>query len=42
MVHILYIKVVMFIVNILKILVITCYFPNAFLSKRGAGFLSLC
>ena len=40
--HILYIKVVMFIVNILKILVLAYYFPNAFLSKRGAGLLSLC
>ena len=40
MVHILYIKVVMFIVNILKILVLI--FPNAFVSKRGADLLSQC
>ena len=39
--HSLYIKVIMFIVNILKILVPTCYSPNAFLSNRSAGLLSL-
>ena len=38
----LYIKVIMFIVNILKILVPTCYSPKAFLSNRDAGLLSLC
>ena len=29
-------------VNILKILVPTCYSPNAFLSIRGTGVLILC
>ena len=38
----LHIKVIMFIVNILKILVPTCYSPTPFLSNRGAGLLSLC
>ena len=38
----LYIKVIMFIVNIVKILVPICYTPKAFLSNRGAGLLSLC
>ena len=31
----------MFIVNILKILVQTCYSPNAFLSNSGAGTKSV-
>ena len=38
----LYIKVIMFIVNILKILVPICYSPKPFLINRGAGLLSLC
>ena len=38
----LYIKVIMFIANILKILVATCYSPKPFLSNRGAGLLILC
>ena len=36
----LHIKVIMFIVNILKILVPTCYSPKAFLSNRGTGLLT--
>ena len=38
----LYTKVIMFIINILKILLPTCYSPKAFLSNIGAGLLSLC
>ena len=37
--HTLYVKVIMFIVNILKIRVPICYSPKA---NRDAGLLSLC
>ena len=37
-----YIKVIMFIANILIIFVPTCYSPKAFLSNRGTGLLILC
>ena len=38
----LYIKVIMFIVNILKILIPICYSPKTFLSNRGTDLLILC